>query len=95
MARCTTEELSDSSLRLVFVAGNVVDAETAECALTRLGIDYAINLEPYATTNPFGFGAVYQGLFIYVPHCYLDRCRKILESHGLKPVDPEWSGEPE
>jgi hypothetical protein len=95
MARRTTEELSDSPLSLVFVAGNVVDAETAEGALTRVGIDYAISLEPYATTNPFGFGAVYQGLFFYVPHCHLERCRQLLESHGLKTVDPEWSEEPE
>jgi hypothetical protein len=68
----------------------VTDAEHAEGALTRSGIEYALNLEPFWMTNPFGFGTEYQGVCFYVPQALVRQCHKILESQGLTPVDRAW-----
>jgi hypothetical protein len=91
MARRTAEELDGQALELVYVAGNVTDAENAERALTRWGIEYALNLEPFWMTNPFGFGTEYQGVCFYVPQALVPQCHKILEAQGLTPVDETWT----
>ena len=65
MARRTEDELADLSARLVYIAGNMTAAETAERLLSEQGIDYAVGLEPFTTTSILG--GEYMGLFIYVP----------------------------
>ncbi len=90
MARRTAGELDGTALELVYVASNVADAENAEQALTKWGMEYALNLEPFWMTNPFGFGTEYQGLYFYVPQTMAHECRRILEAHGFDPVDQAW-----
>lgn len=91
MARRTADELADTPLSLVYIAGNLADAEAAERQLTDMGIDYVLTLEPFTTVS--FMGGEYMGLFVYVPTAQQRFCREMLELHGLTDtVDLEWSG---
>ena len=82
MSRFTLEEFESRNPTLVYIAGNVVDAEIAERALTECGIDYALNIEPYAGTS--FLSGVQQGLFVYVSQEAAAVGRQCLERKGLK-----------
>lgn len=82
MARRTAEELHGTPLSLVYIAGNVVDAERAERTLTEHGVDYALSLEPFASTSIMRAGE-HTGLFVYVPTAQHRSCREMLERSGL------------
>jgi hypothetical protein len=81
MARRTEEELTGTPLGLVYIAGNLPDAQTVERCLTDRGFDYTVTLEPFTTTSVLG--GVYTGAFIYVPVAQHQQCRRILESQGF------------
>ncbi len=70
------------SLSLVYIAGNTKDGEKAEHILTEQGIDYALSLEPFASTSMMR-GGEHMGLFVYVPTTQYRSCREILERSGL------------
>jgi hypothetical protein len=74
--------MSGTSLRLVYIAGNTVDAGKAERVLTERGIDYALRLERYASTSVMLVGE-HTGLFVYVPVERHESCRVVLEQNGL------------
>jgi len=48
------EEFSERKPELVYIAGNVVDAEYVEAAFSEIQIDYALNVEPYANKSFLG-----------------------------------------
>ncbi|MGH7164879.1 MAG: hypothetical protein ACREIS_05060 [Nitrospiraceae bacterium] len=81
MSRRTADELADTPLSLVYIAGNLIDAEAAERWLTEAGIEYTLSVEPF-TTRSF-LGGEHMGLFVYVPTAQHRRCRDLLGSHGL------------
>jgi hypothetical protein len=66
----------------VYIAGNTVDAENVERTLTEHGIDYALSLEPFASTSMMRPGD-HTGLFVYVPTTQHRACRDMLERSGL------------
>ena len=70
------------SLSLVYIAGNVAEAEKAERTLTEHGVDYALSLEPFASTSVMLVGE-HTGLFVYVPAAQHRSCREMLERNGL------------
>lgn len=82
MARRTADELSGRPLSLVYIADNTVDAHKAERILTEQGIDYALSLEPFASTSMLRPGD-HTGLFVYVPTVQHRACRETLERSGL------------
>ena len=82
MGRRPTEELSEMSLSLVYIAGNTVDAEKVERTLTEHGVEYALSLEPFASTSMMRPGD-HTGLFVYVPAAQHRACRDMLERSGL------------
>jgi len=82
MARRTEAELSGMSLELVYIAGNTVDAGKVERTLTEHGVDYALSLEPFASTSMMRPGD-HTGLFVYVPAARHRACREMLERGGL------------
>lgn len=75
------EELAGADLRLVYIAGTVAEAETAERVLTQQGADYVLRLDAYRTTSLLG--GEYAGLYVYVPQADHARCRALLEAGGL------------
>ena len=82
MGKRRAEELSGTPLSLVYIAGNTVDAGKAERVLTEHGVDYALRLEPFASTSVMLVGA-HMGLFVYVPTERHESCRDLLERNGL------------
>ncbi|MFB3070573.1 MAG: hypothetical protein ACE1ZK_00750 [Nitrospirales bacterium] len=81
MARFTLEEFSERRPKLVYIAGNVVDAKHVEAALSEIQIDYAMNVEPYAN-NSFLEGT-YHGVFFYVSEGEAPRSRECLNGRGF------------
>lgn len=81
-------------MSLVYIAGNLPDAEAAERCLTDNGIDYTLSLEPFTTTSVMG--GVYVGLFVSVPTAQHQQCREILEANGLADtISMDQQGPPE
>ncbi|MBI5776473.1 MAG: hypothetical protein HY444_03695 [Nitrospirae bacterium] len=60
----------------------MVDAEKAERTLTEHGVDYALSLEPFASTSLMRAGE-HTGLFVYVSTAQHRACREMLERSGL------------
>lgn len=79
--RRSADQLS-GSLSLVYIAGNMVDAGKVERILTEHGVDYALSLEPFASTSMMRPGD-HTGLFVYVPTAQHRACREMLERSGL------------
>lgn len=81
-------------LDLVYIAGNTVDAERAECLLTGHGVDYALSLEPFMKSSTLGtvFGGTYAGVFFFVSATQHEFCRDLLRSNGFTDtIGPEAS----
>ncbi|MFM8541616.1 MAG: hypothetical protein ACKOBZ_09140 [Nitrospira sp.] len=85
MGRRTAEELDGIPLRLVYIAGNVVEAERTERTLTTHDIDYVLGLEPFTTTSMVGaiFSGIYAGVFFLVSSDQHSHCRELLRAQGL------------
>jgi hypothetical protein len=81
MPRRTAEELADTPLSLVYIAGNVADAEAAERWLTEAGIDYTLSVEPFRTQS--FLSGEYMGLFLSVSTAQHRTGRDLLRAHGL------------
>ena len=80
MRRVSDDQTSTHSL--VYIAGTMYDAKKAERVLTDHGIEYALNLEPFASTSLMGAGE-HTGLFVYVPTAQHRACLDMLERNGL------------
>lgn len=81
-------------LDLVYIAGNTVDAEKAECLLTGHGIDYALRLEPFMKASGLGavLGGTYAGVFFFVSSTQHAVCRGLLRANGFADtIGPEMS----
>ena len=70
----------------MYIANNLTDAHKAERLLTDIGIEYAVDLEPFTTTGIMG--GEYIGLFLYVPTLEQPQCCELLEAHGLTDTVP-------
>jgi hypothetical protein len=87
--RRTAEEMSDATLELVYIAGNLSDAQAAERELTRRGIDYILSLDQFKTTSLLG--GEHTGLFFYVDVSRHGECVQVLEAAGLRDtVSPDF-----
>ncbi len=81
MARFTLEEFADPSPELVYIAGNVVEAQQVESALSDNHIDYAMNIENYE--NHSFLGGTYPGVFFYVSDLDAQQSRECLHVRGF------------
>ena len=88
MPRRTVDELTGTPLNLVYIAGNVTEAEEAERCLTDAGVDYALSLEPFTTPFRRVLGWEYTGLFFYVPTPQHPFAQRLLEGRGLGDTVP-------
>lgn len=75
------DELADRQPILVFIAGNLIEAQKAERLLGEHGVDYALSVDRYRTTSLLS--GEYAGLFIYVPRKDYHTARLALERQGL------------
>ena len=96
MARLSPEAFP-GPLDLVYIAGNLSDAETAERTLTEQGIDYALSLDEFSRGSVLGtiLGGVYHGLFFFVPPLYHRGAAVALQAAGLTDTIPLMDAEEE
>ncbi len=80
--RRTAEEMRDVTLELVYIAGNLSEAQAAERELTRRGIDYTLSLDQFKTTSLLG--GEHTGLFFYVDVSRHGESVRLLEAAGLR-----------
>lgn len=81
MPRRTLEEFEGEQPTLVYIVGNMGEAEAVERLLNQEKVDYALSLEPFVTTSLLG--GSYTGLFVYVPFQDYERSRQYFEAQGL------------
>lgn len=94
MARRTAEELSGTSLSLVYIADRTSDAERVERILSEQEVDYTLRLEPFMKSSAVGtvFGGIYAGVFFFVAMRQHEVCRDLLRSKGFAgTIGPEVS----
>src|SRR5687768_11838548 len=80
-----TSEFFTVPISLVYIAGNLSDANKAERILTERGVDYGLSLDDYSHDSMLGavFGGAYKGVFVFVPTVHHRRVCEILEGAGL------------
>ena len=83
MARRDLEEFAQIELARVYIAGRVAEADRVESALTRHGVDYAVEIEPYLKRILGLFTSHYSGVAFYVPSGQAAFARRALLDAGL------------
>jgi hypothetical protein len=85
MARLDFEQFLDKDLSLVYIAGGLEEARRVEGILTKLAIDYAVDIEPYHKPlgTLFSLG-IYAGASFYVLSAQAPFARSTLHAAGLK-----------
>jgi hypothetical protein len=83
MARLDLEEFAERELARVYIAGRVNEADRVESALTRQGLDYAVEIEPYLKRVLGIFTSKYSGVAFYVPSGQAAFARSALLAEGL------------
>jgi hypothetical protein len=77
------DDFEESELSRIYLAARLAEAKRVEEVLDANGIDYAVEVEPYAVTLLFiGFGE-YKGAAFYVRSGQAEFCRRILAEAGL------------
>ena len=82
MARIALEAFADKEVMRIYIAAELGEAKRVEKTLTEVGIDYAVEIEPYVT---FSFmSSEHAGAAFYVISGQAEFCRRALREAGLK-----------
>jgi hypothetical protein len=85
MARLDFARFFDKEVSRVYIAGGLDEASRVEGILTRHGIDYAVDVEPYLKPLfPLFSLGVYAGAAFFVSSTQTSLARSILLRVGLK-----------
>jgi hypothetical protein len=84
MPRVSIEAFSDKQVEPVYVAATLREARRVEEVLTRQGIEYAVEVEPFVRYLFLLIPRVHAGATFYVLSDQRVFCRKALESAGLR-----------
>jgi hypothetical protein len=68
----------------IYIAARLSEAKRVEEVLTRIGIDYAVEIAPYATRLLGLFSTQYRGAMFYVLPGQARYCRQALQAAGMK-----------
>ena len=77
------EEFADKEVARVYIAGRPGEAQRVERALSDNGVDYMIDIEPFATRLLGGLPVEYQGVAFYVLSGQAVFSRRVLREAGL------------
>jgi len=83
MAKLESEKFSGREAARVYLAGRVREAERVEKLLTNQGIDYVVEVEPYAKRLLGFFPSEYAGAAFYVLSGQAAQVRAALRAGGL------------
>lgn len=78
MARLTIEDFAGEELTRVYIAGRISEAERVEATLTRHGLDYTVDIEPFVKRVLGLFTSEYSGVAFYVPSGQAAAARSML-----------------
>ena len=81
MARLTLKDFTEHQPELIYIAGNLTEAEQVEALLNEKQIDYALNVESFVKQSLLG--GIYPGVFFYVSVHDAQDSREHLIFHGL------------
>ena len=76
----------DQEMDLVFIAKKLRHAVALEEALTKAGLDYAVEVDEYQ--GGVLFKSTRQGAFFYVLPDQLEKARQITSATGFTPFEP-------
>ena len=83
MARIPMESWSDGTeIVRVYLAVTLDEAQAAESALSRAGVDYAVEVESFASPTALGSNAARRGAGFWVEEGLLDAAASALERAG-------------
>jgi len=83
MARIPMESYVDGTeLVRVYLAASLDEAQAAESALSRAGVDYAVEIESFASPTALGSNAPRRGAGFWVEERLLDEAATALERAG-------------
>jgi len=83
MSRFTLEEFSGKEVSRIYIAGKLSEAKKVEEVFDRMGVDYAVAIEPYKKLNFFFFPTEYNGAFFYVLSGQMEYCKNLLVGERL------------
>ncbi|HEY7677350.1 MAG TPA: hypothetical protein VIG69_09775 [Candidatus Methylomirabilis sp.] len=83
MARVSMEAFEGRDVEPVFIAGSVREAERVEEVLTRLGIEFAVKIEPFVRYILAVLPSEHEGAAFYVLSGHSAYCRRALAAAGL------------
>jgi hypothetical protein len=83
MARVDIEDFDDKQVTRVYIAGSLREAKRVEDTLTRHGINYAVDIEPYSKAVLGIFDSVYAGAGFFVASTQAALARSTLLADGL------------
>lgn len=85
MARIPMESYADGTeIVRVYLAVTLDEAQEAESALSRAGVDYAVEVEPFASPTALGANASRSGAGFWVEDGLLDAAASALERAGCR-----------
>jgi len=86
MAKVAFEDFEDGEeVVRIYLARELSEAKRAEAVLTKKGIEYAVEVEPYVTAMSNILSSEYKGAAFYVVADQGEFCRRILSEAGLTP----------
>jgi len=83
MALVDPATFDDKDITMVYVAGRVSEGKRVEEILSRHGIDYAVDVEPFQAHVLGILPVEYEGVGFYVLTAQADFCRQVLRDAGV------------
>ena len=83
MSRVGLEDFGDDEVSRIYLAAALSEAKRVEDVLTGIGIEYAVEVEPYVFLNVLSFFSEYKGAVFYVLAARADQARQALIEAGL------------
>lgn len=82
MTRVLIEDIPKEDAKKIFLAGKLREAKEVEDLLTRAGVHYAVEVEPYRGSGLLTRFFEYKGAMFYVRSDKAGFCRERLEAGG-------------
>lgn len=84
MAMINPERFADKEVTRIYIAGQLGEAKGVEQALSKNGVEYVVEIEPFETYLLGILPTKYDGVAFYVLSGQASLCRRILREAGLE-----------
>lgn len=83
MALVAPETFDDHEVAMIYIAGRIKEGKRVEEVLSRNGVDYAVDAEPFEVLILGVLPVQYEGVGFYVLAERAESCRVLLRDAGL------------